>query len=190
MMAAEWISGGWEALPVYRIDLAGEFEEPFVLQLAGPPAYLTDTLTASGWRQPAAWDAIGALAWLAAGGIASLPVLPKLHEGRVPVLMLELPEPDDRARIVLRLWDSHARLQQGEISQPLWLATVTREDLRQPLGMVSVTVTESDANGPRDLLARTIPALRRTRAGAPSGDTVWDGVLLLTAGGRSPDSNR
>ncbi|MDH3228480.1 MAG: VTT domain-containing protein [Alphaproteobacteria bacterium] len=190
MTAAEWITNGWESLPSHRIDLAGELEEPIVLQLAGTPEYLGDTLTASGWRQPAAWDAIGALAWLAAGGAASLPVLPKLHEGRPPVLMLELPEPDDRARIVLRLWDSRVRLQQGEISQTLWLATVTREDLRQPLGMLSVMVTERDANGPRDLLARTIPALRRHRADAPAGDAVWDGVLLLAAGGRSPEPDR
>jgi undecaprenyl-diphosphatase len=189
MTAAEWITGGWETLPSHRIDLAGELEEPFVLQLAGTPEYLADTLTAAGWRQPVAWDAIGALAWLAAGGITSLPVLPKLHEGRAPVLMLERPEPDDKTRIVLRLWDSHARLQQGEISQPLWLATVTREDLRQPLGMVSVTVTEADANGPRDLLAHTIPALRRERADAPAGDAVWDGALLLTAGGRTPNAD-
>jgi hypothetical protein len=65
----------------------------------------------------------------------------------------------------------------------LWLITVTREDLRQPLGMVSLALTEEDANAPRDLLARTIPALTRKRIDPPPGDATWDGVLLLTAGG-------
>jgi hypothetical protein len=56
--------------------------------------------------------------------------------------------------------------------------------------MVSVTLTEGDANGPRDLLARTIPALRRIRVDFPAGDAVWDGALLLTAGGLPPKANR
>ena len=190
MTAAEWMDGGWKTLPSHRIDLAGELEEPFVLQLAGTPEYLGEALTASGWRRPAAWDAIGALAWLAAGGVASLPVLPKLHQGRAPVLMLELPDSNDRARTVLRLWDSHVHLRHDGVSQPLWLATVTREDLRQPLGMLSVMITEEDANSPRDLLARTIPVHRRHRADAPSGDAIWDGMLLLATAGPGPNTNR
>jgi len=60
---------------------------------------------------------------------------------------------------------------------------VTREDLSQPLGMVSLALTEEDANGPRDLLARSIPALARKRAAPAQGDAKWDGGLLLTAGG-------
>lgn len=181
MTAAEWFAAGWETLPSHRIDLAGELEEPFVLQVAAGPDRLTGALSASGWRQPVAWNAIGTLAWLAAGGIASLPVLPKLHEGRTPALMLELPDPADRQRFVLRLWDSHVRVRQGGIWQPLWLATVTREDLRRPLGMVNVTVTERDANGPRDRLADKIPAIRRTRSSIPASDAMWDGTVLLFA---------
>jgi len=185
MTADKWLSGGWATLPSHRIDLAGELEEPFVLQLADAPGHLTDALLASGWRRPVSWDAAGTMAWLAAGDIASLPVLPKLHDGRTPALMLELATPGDRDRIVLRLWDSHVRLTQEDMSQPLWIATVTREDLRQPLGMVSITVTEPDANGPRDVLAAAIPGLRRVRTDAPAGDSTWDGTVLLAPDGIS-----
>lgn len=183
---AAWLAGGWESLPAYRIDLAGESEEPFVLQMAGSPDYLAKTLATSGWRRPAAWNAVGTLAWLASGNIASLPVVPKLHEGRPPTLMLERPGTSDRRRIVLRLWDSRVRVREGGTVRPLWLATVTREDLHQPLGIVSVTLTERDANGPRDLLAEAIPALRRTRSPISAGETGWDGTLLLLDEGRSP----
>jgi undecaprenyl-diphosphatase len=184
MNAVEWIRGGWEELPSHRVDLGGAYEEPFILQLAGSPDYLVETLGREGWREPAAWNAIGAVAWLATGnGMDALPVLPKLHEGRTPRLMLKLREEGDRTRLVLRLWDSGFRLISDKGSPPLWLATVTREDLRQPLGIVSLTMTEKDANSPRDLLARTIPALSRKRIDPPQGDAQWDGVLMLTAGG-------
>jgi len=181
MGAAEWLAAGWKTLPAYRIDLAGRFEEPFVLQVAGPPDQLVNALVAAGWRRPVAWNGVGTLAWLAAGGITTLPVLPKLHEGRTPALMLELPEPGEQHRIVLRLWDSHVRLRQGNIPQTLWLATVTREELRQPWGIISVALTARDANGPRDRVAHAIPVLRRTRTDVRPGNAEWDGVVFLIA---------
>ncbi len=184
MTASDWIGGGWQELPSHRVDLGGQYEEPFVLQLAGSPDYLLQTLGRAGWREPVAWNAIGAIAWLATGGgMETLPVLPKLHEGRVPRTMLTLREEGDRTRLVLRLWDSGIQLKSGENSPPLWLATVTREDLRQPLGIVSLVLTGKDANAPRDLLARTLPALSRKRIDPPQGDAQWDGVLMLTTGG-------
>ncbi len=184
MTATDWIRGGWAQLPSHRVDLGGEYEEPFILQLAGSPDYLVETLARAGWHAPAAWNAIGAVAWLATGSdMESLPVLPKLHNGRAPRLMLMLPEDGDRTRLVLRLWDSGFRLNSDIGSPVLWLATVTREDLSQPMGIVSLTLTGKDANGPRDLLARTLPALTRKRIDPPQGDAEWDGVLMLTAGG-------
>lgn len=182
--AEQWITEDWAKLPSYRIDLGGEYEEPFVLQLAGEPDYLRQTLMQAGWSEPAPWNAIGAVAWLATGGgIELLPVVPKLHQGRLPALMLTMREEGDRTRLVLRLWDSGFRLESAKGETTLWVATVTREDLHQPLHMVSLVITEKDANGPRDVLARTIPALRRKRTDAPAGDAQWDGLLLLTAGG-------
>jgi undecaprenyl-diphosphatase len=184
MTAADWIMGGWEELPSHRVDLGGEYEEPFILQLAGSPDYLAETLDRAGWREPAAWNALGAVAWLATGtDMESLPVLPKLHEGRLPRLMRTLPEESGRTRLVLRLWDSGYRLNPDNATPTIWLATVTREDLRQPLGVVSLALTEKDANAPRELLARVIPALIRKRTDPPQGDAQWDGTLMLTAGG-------
>jgi membrane protein DedA with SNARE-associated domain/membrane-associated phospholipid phosphatase len=182
--AAKWITGDWARLPSHRIDLGGEYEEPFVLQLAGSPDNLRRALEPAGWHESAPWNAIGAVAWLATGsGMEMLPVVPKLHEGRLPRLMLTMREDGDRTRLVLRLWDSGFRLESANGETPIWEATITREDLHQPLGMVSLALTEKDTNGPRDLLARTIPALTRQRADPQRGDADWDGKLLLSAGG-------
>jgi undecaprenyl-diphosphatase len=182
--AAQWITEDWAALPSHRIDLGGAFEEPFVMQLAGSPENLRQTLEQAGWREPAPWNAIGAVAWLATGSdMQMLPVVPKLHQGRTPRLMMTMREDGDRTRLVLRLWDSGFRLESVTGEAPLWLITVTREDLRQPLGMVSLALTEEDANAPRDLLARNIPALTRKRIDPAPGDAKWDAVLLLTTGG-------
>lgn len=185
MPVADWLVGGWESLPSHRIDLAGELEEPFVLQLAGAPDSLFDSLKAAGWRDPAAWNAVGAIAWLATGhDIRGLPALPKLHDGRAPAHMLVKPEPDRNTRLVLRLWDSHYRLVGRDGPTVLWLGTATREDLQQPLGLVNLVLTEQDPNGPRDILAAAVPALHRKRnAPAEPNDAAWDGELLLTAGG-------
>lgn len=184
MTASQWIVSGWKGLPSHRLDLGGEFEEPFVLQLAGSPEYLLKTLGELDWRKPPEWNAIGLIAWLATGGgTAGLPVFPKLHEGRPPELTLTLREATDETRVVLRLWNSGFSLKSGEQLTPIWVATVTREDLQQPLGMVNVALTVKDANEPRNLLARSIPALMREREDPPEGQAKWDGVLMLTAGG-------
>jgi len=184
MSASQWIEGGWQNLPSHRLDLSGEYEEPFVLQLAGSPEYLVRTLVQAGWRRPAKWNAIGFVAWLATGsGMESLPVLPKLHEGRAPQVMLKMREVGDRTRLVLRLWDSGYRLKSESAPTPIWLATVTREGLRQPLGMLSLALTVEDANRPREALFEAISGILRKRTDLPPSDAEWDGVLMLAVGG-------
>lgn len=183
MTAAEWLGEGWLRMPSHRVDLGGELEEPFVLQFAGSPESLAGTLAPMGWQAPPPWNAMGAVAWLATGqGMKSLPVLPKLHRGLPPVLMLVRQEEGDSTRLVLRLWDSGFRLEGRDGTEVLWLATVTREDLTQPVGLFNLAVTEADASAPRDMLAQAMPALPRKRRDAPPGDAEWDGILLLAAG--------
>lgn len=175
-----WAGDGWRSLPSHRIDLAGEIEEPFVLQWNGSLEELAGGLSSRGWRRSAAWTAAGFAVWLSPDAApADLPVVPKLHDGRRPGLMLIHPEKDGASRLVLRIWDSHVRLGMDGGETPLWLATATRETIRRPLGLMVLSVTEDDANGPRDALAGSLPADPRIRAAPPRGDSVWDGGLLL-----------
>ncbi|HQT46829.1 MAG TPA: phosphatase PAP2 family protein [Acidocella sp.] len=46
MALTAWQDGGWAALPVRRVDLSGDYEEPFTIQWAGPLANLKSALLA------------------------------------------------------------------------------------------------------------------------------------------------
>lgn len=185
--AADWLDSAWKALPSHRIDLGGEIEEPFVLQWAGTPAQLTEALADGEWRMPRDWNASGLLAWLISdSGAATLPVLPKLHDGRSPALMLIRPDEDRQSRLVLRLWNAHVKL--DDDGGALWLATVTRERLHRPLGLMTLAITGMDANSPRDALADALPARPGERTDPPEGDSAWDGVLLLGGGPARSDA--
>lgn len=178
--ASQWAEGGWRRLPAYRIDLAGEIEEPFVLQWSGGLDPFAAELAGTGWKRAAEWRAAGLVAWLLPGADpAALPVLPKLHDGRRPLAMFVRPDPGRESRIVLRVWDSHVRLLDDGRELPLWLVTATREIIRRPLNLMALAMTEDDVNGPRDALETALGVRPRRRDGATVGDSEWDGALLL-----------
>lgn len=59
---ASWQQGGWAGLPVRRIDLFGDYEEPFTVQWVGSLADLEAQLHAGSWTQPMPWTRRSALA--------------------------------------------------------------------------------------------------------------------------------
>ena len=82
MPMAKWQQGGWTELPVRRVDLLGEYEEPFTIQWAGPLADLRAALSAAGWTAPASWTLRSSLVWLSPrASPGTLPVLPRLDRG-------------------------------------------------------------------------------------------------------------
>ena len=64
MSMANWQQGGWTELPVRRVDLLGEYEEPFAMQWAGPLSRLRAVLSADGWTAPVPWTLRSSLEWL------------------------------------------------------------------------------------------------------------------------------
>lgn len=180
--AASWRPVAWRSMPSHRIDLAGEIEEPFVLQWGGTLDALASTLKSAGWRRAPAWSAAGFATWLSpAAAPTDLPVVPKLHDGRQPKLMMVDGIAGNSSRLVLRVWDSGFRLAGRPGTPPVWLATATRETIRRPMDMMTLAITEADANGPRDVLDRALHGERRKREDPPLGESVWDGELLLAA---------
>ncbi len=82
---ADWWGKGWQTLPVRRIDLTGEVEEPLVFQWAGSLQDLQDSLQQGGWRPSTAWTFEAALTWLTGGADAgALPVVPQFAGGHLP----------------------------------------------------------------------------------------------------------
>lgn len=116
-----WWDTGWSELPTQRIDVRGEPGEPLDLQWAGTLPAIQAQLEADGWTQPAELDLSNILRWLTASEtVSQLPVLPKVHAGRHPALVMRKPI-DEETQWLVRLWPSGLRLAEGE---PVWLGQI------------------------------------------------------------------
>lgn len=164
----DWIAGDWQLLPDRRSTLGSYGLQRFDLQLEADLDDLEAALLASGWRHPPSADPFSLLRQLAAAHDAEAPVLPRDFAGRPEDLALAL-DLADGGRIMLRLWDSGARLVPGDI--PLWQGQVRQVRLESGLlGLQrwrEVPGTQADA---LTALQRSLPALE-TRA-QPTGKVL------------------
>ena len=187
MPLAAWWQQGWSELPVRRVDLLGEFEEPFTIQWAGDLGVLENELAAKGWRLPAPWTIRSALAWLEPNvQLNDLPVLPRLDNGHQEGLVMVLPVGGEAAstRFVLRLWRSGVVLGGiGATPAPLWIGTVVEERIRRIPPALTLMREMPDLNTPSTTLASAMALMRQVDRGAADHEAGWDGVVLL---GRDP----
>lgn len=185
MMAGDWWTSGWQRLPLRRIDLTGEIEEPLTIQWAGDLSAIRQDLLSKGWRLPATWALSNALGWLTAKTTpVELPVTPHLASGQLPSLTLVLQNraAPNNTRFVLRLWDADLDLMGGKLV-PVWIGSVEQEQIERPLSLFSVVSTQADANTPPDILAQMLGPGRIAVRPDAEVDTDWDGgVLLLRTG--------
>ncbi|HYW75972.1 MAG TPA: VTT domain-containing protein [Gammaproteobacteria bacterium] len=183
--AAVWWKQGWRGMPARRIDLAGGYKDPLTVQWAGSLEVLRRDLLRHGWHAPVRWSGSSALTWLTPQPAAtSLPVLPKLHEGQPPSLVLvhDVPgrSPSD-SRVILRMWRSNVELQAGtSIVQPLWLGTVVSQVLKRPFSLLTVSDDQPDMVQPRRLLAAALPDGRVVYRDTQHTGKGWDGGVLLS----------
>lgn len=180
--AADWWAGAWQRLPAYRIDLAGEDEEPLTFQWAGTVEGLKNRLLLSGWQEPEPWTPSSTLAWLVTADPQKLPVIPSLEAGRTPSLtLIRVSDGDAHSRVVLRVWPADHNLRNG-ISQSLWVGSVVEEWISRPLSFVSITETNLDVMRAVELLARSMDG-RPMKRDVHSG--WWDGRVVLAQEGTS-----
>lgn len=184
---AEWRDHAYRSLPARRVDLGGETEEPIVLQWVGDVSALKDKLSTSGWHVSAQWSLNDAARWItAASPPLTLPVLPRLHDGRSPTLTMVHRLPRDEGypgRIVLLVWSSNVLVDTNasEGFSPLWLGAVFKQKMYHPLNLVTIGKVQSSVNAARDLLAEGLSSSRLvTRLGMSRPG--WDGHLLLAVG--------
>ena len=179
-----WRQAAWRDLPARRTDMAGAAEEPLTVQWAGSLAPLREALVRAGWRAPVPWSAGGALAWFnPRAGAAALPVLPKFHGGRRPVLtLIRVADglPAGAARLVLRLWPSGVRLATGAPPpRRLWLGEAVAESVSRPLGLLTIARTRRDFDAPLAALTGALDPntfVERRRGIATAG---WRGRVIL-----------
>lgn len=175
MTPADWWRGGWRDLPLRRVDLAGEQEEPLVLQWAGSLDDLRRQLTAGGWRPVVPWSMESVLRWFdPKADPLSLPLLPRLHNGRSPALMMIRGDgAGDRpaGRWVLRVWQGGINLTapQGG-GHALWVAAITRQRFDGALAPFDTAFEKRRIAVPWRLLAAALPsASSAVRVDRPTG---------------------
>jgi len=177
---AEWLDQGFRQLPTWRYTLLGDKEQPLTLQLAGVPEQLATVLLNRGWQRPGALDAKQLLNLFVSNiPIADLPLLPHLSDGRQETLLLVRLDP--KRRLVLRLWPTSYRLENGV---PLWVGTVESETARALANLLTLPVGEKDfgpalAQLKRDLRSALFSCRSRHLDLKESIGEDWNGDLLL-----------
>jgi len=175
-----WRGGGWNQLPQRRVDLKGEYEEPFTVAWLGPPRAIAQELDAAGWREPVRWSLPSLLAWLVPDPVPeALPVLPRLDDGQTPVLIRLLPQPDG-SRLVLRLWPTaFAVHDETGATRPVLVGTVAAQAPRRLLKLITLNRMQGSFDAARDALAQTLQSGRLVAHDGAAPSEGWDGKMLL-----------
>lgn len=135
----QWWNQGWRDLPVNRIDLAGEHEEPFSLQWFGGAEALGKHLLDSGWRDPPAWSLNNVTGFLKPDTpIDALPATTALHDGLEALLLLVRDGAVPGERWLLRAWSSGFEATFGERHLPLLVVSVVKQSELHPGKMLSL----------------------------------------------------
>jgi len=187
MALASWLTDGWRDLPAYRIDLAGEREQPLTIQWVGSPDELSRFLMSKGWRRPLPMNPKSFLGMFAPGTpIEQLPVLPLLHDGRVERLRL-VRTGRGVQRLVLRLWSADVKINGNDT--PLFVGTIEEQQGRSMAGLITMAKDTGNYERPLHLLEQTLGgtfkvrlvhrADRETRTVHEHQGTQWRGGVLL-----------
>ncbi|WP_457574367.1 VTT domain-containing protein [Desulfolithobacter sp.] len=179
MPTSVWLTGGWQQLPVARLDLEGEKEQVFNLQYAGDLDKLKKMLLARDWRQPVPLTAVTILRWLLADPDPfSLPILPQVHDGRhEQLLLIHALSGSPHEFLVLRFWPADIRL---DNTTPLWLGTLSRMTVRKYMDIINLPRTVENVSP--DVLAQHLD-LERKLVRRPGGGKL---LLLDSAVKRQP----
>jgi len=181
VMTASWRAGGWSALSRRRVDLAGEAEEPMLLQWRGGLEALQQALEARGWKAAPDWsiDALNGFAFPNTPA-TQLPAAPKFHDGRREVFTALYPLDDGHSRLVLRVWPENVRDPAGR-SENFYVGAVVRERIEHPFNQLSIPLRAGSRHCDAVPLLANLPQtsvvgeVQQGSAGACSGQTVLAG---------------
>jgi undecaprenyl-diphosphatase len=133
MPLVTWLADGWRDLPAWRIDMAGEREQPLTIQWAGEPEELAQYLLNRGWQTPQSFNLKSFLEMLSPDTpIEKLPVLPRLHDGRID--RLRLVRKAGSQLWVLRMWPTDVKILANEAR--LLVGTIEVQNKRSMAGLI------------------------------------------------------
>jgi membrane protein DedA with SNARE-associated domain/membrane-associated phospholipid phosphatase len=131
----KWQADGWRDLPAWRIDMAGEREQPLTIQWSGSSDALARFLESKGWQRPTPLTIKSFLGMFAsAPPIEELPVLPLIHDGLID--HVRLVHYGREMCLVLRLWPTDTVIAGEE--RPLFIGTVEQEQSRSIAGLIAM----------------------------------------------------
>jgi undecaprenyl-diphosphatase len=178
-----WLEELWQRAPAYRIDLEGSPKQPMNVQWAGELDTLQDLLASRGWRAPTGLGAASFLNLLTPEpSIDQLPILPQVHDGLHPDLVMVADPPHGEGLTVLRLWPTRVQFAGGAV--PVWLGNVSTQHMEQTPVLLTLLRTERNFNAPlrqlRNALGEDVAIqLRQRPAAGPTANITWDGTVLL-----------
>jgi len=156
-----------------------------VLQWAGLPLGLARELVTDGWQMPPSWS-VASASGFAYGRTPAvyLPVLPRLHKGRAPILTMIRPDAarPEAVRQVLRLWPTMFRVEAGGRVVRLYVGAVLTERVVRPFGQLSLIRVEGENVPSAEEMLAWLPGAILVRRGRPKGTTVLAGGILGLAG--------
>jgi hypothetical protein len=193
MPLAAWLDGGWRRLPPWRVDMAGDREQPLTIQWLGSPDDLKRYLLTKGWEDPPPAGLKNFLGMLSPDApIDTLPVLPRLHSGRVDTLRLVRWNTD--RRWVLRLWPSDVGI--DGYPKPLFIGTIELQQRRRLTWLITTALDTGEYGVPQEVLIPvlgeryTVKTGRRTPAeievNRKHGRFHWQGRVLLVQAAPDP----
>lgn len=183
---SSWQTDGWLDLPAWRIDMEGEPEQPLTVQWAGSPDELARFLMSKGWQRPLSLSLKSFLGMFSPDTpVERLPVLPRLHDGRVE--RLRLVRMDKDKRLVLRLWSTDVKIYGNDA--PLFVGTIEEQRRRSLAGLITMARDTGEYEHPLNLLEQSLGEEfavrlvrrtdRKTRINHESQWSRWRGVVLL-----------
>lgn len=173
----DWQTSSWSQMPLNRIELNGEIEEPLVIQYAGSTEAFAAALAPHGWQIAPKWSLTSASGFVAGETPPEdLPALPRTQNGRRPSLVLikndQTEEGAEKAsgRWILRLWPSRYQVADGTRLLPILTGSVLHEEILRPMGEFSGPKTDLQAPELADNPAHLLPgSIVKTR---PDGTSL------------------
>ena len=182
-----WVAQGCSRLPIWRVDLRGEQEQPLNVQWAGDLDSIRQSLISHGWRDPLALSMRTALSWLLPHpSLSQLPVLPQLHDGQAESLVLiheAVKQRHPTEQLILRLWPTTLRLKDGGL--PVWNGTIVSQHLVE-LPLISFPRLSRDYDQAQSEMKTTLTEKNSYSLHCPvdmkENESHWNGDVLLIRG--------
>jgi hypothetical protein len=147
------LADGWRELPAWRIDMAGEWEQPLTIQWAGSPEDLAHYLLTKGWQNPPSLNLKSFLGMFSPDTpIEKLPILPRLHNGRVD--RLRLVHRLKGQRWVLRLWPAAVKIAGNNTS--LFVGTIEVQHRRHLTWLITAAMDTGEYDRSLDALEQEL----------------------------------